>query len=61
MLFPFTGTISKVDFKLGPPQMLPEDNKAVQDMKDNTNRKQGADSIGRNRLRARSMQSGRNV
>ena len=36
--FPFTGTISKVDFKLGPAQMLPEDNKAAQDMKDNMNR-----------------------
>ena len=23
--FPFTGTISKVDFKLGPSQMLPDD------------------------------------
>ena len=28
--FPFTGTISKVDFKLGPSQLLPEDNKAAQ-------------------------------
>ena len=27
--FPFTGTISKVDFKLGPSQLLPEDNKAA--------------------------------
>ena len=33
--FPFTGTISKVDFKLGPSQMLPEDRKAAKDMKDN--------------------------
>ena len=33
--FPFTGTISKVDFKLGPSQMLPEDSKAAQDMKNN--------------------------
>jgi len=33
--FPFTGTISKVDFKLGPPQILPEDSKAMQDMKNN--------------------------
>ena len=29
--FPFTGTISKVDIKLGPPQMLPEDSKAAQE------------------------------
>ncbi len=36
--FRFTGTISKVDFKLGPSQMLPEDHKAVQDMKDNVNK-----------------------
>ena len=36
--FPFTGTISKVDFKLGPSQMLPEDNKAAQEMKDNMNK-----------------------
>ena len=36
--FPFTGTISKVDFKLGPPQMLPEDSKAAQDMKNNLNK-----------------------
>ena len=36
--FPFTGTISKVDFKLGPPQMLPEDNKAAQEMKDNADK-----------------------
>ena len=36
--FPFTGTISKVDFKLGPSQMLPEDSKAAQDMKNNVNK-----------------------
>jgi hypothetical protein len=36
--FPFTGTISKVDFKLGPSQMLPEDNKAAQEMKDNADK-----------------------
>jgi hypothetical protein len=36
--FPFTGTISKVDFKLGPPQMLPEDHKAAQEMKDNADK-----------------------
>jgi hypothetical protein len=36
--FPFTGTISKVHFKLGPSQMLPEDAKAAQEMKDNVNR-----------------------
>ena len=36
--FPFTGTISKVDFKLGPPQMLPEDNKAAQEMKNNADK-----------------------
>ena len=36
--FPFTGTISKVGFKLGPSQMLPEDAKAAQEMKDNVNR-----------------------
>ena len=36
--FPFTGTISKVNFKLGPPQMLPEDIKAAQDMKNNMNK-----------------------
>ena len=33
--FSFTGTISKVDFKLGPPQILPEDSKAIQNMKNN--------------------------
>ena len=36
--FPFTGTISKVNFKLGPPQILPEDNKAAQEMKDNADK-----------------------
>ena len=36
--FPFTGTISKVDFKLGPPQMLPEDSKAAQEMKNNADK-----------------------
>jgi hypothetical protein len=36
--FSFTGTISKVDFKLGPSQMLPEDNKAAQEMKDNADK-----------------------
>jgi hypothetical protein len=36
--FPFTGTISKVHFKLGPSLMLPEDAKAAQEMKDNVNR-----------------------
>ena len=36
--FPFTGTISKVDFKLGPPQMLPEDRKAAQEMKNNADK-----------------------
>ena len=36
--FPFTGTISKVDFKLGPSQLLPEDNKAAQDMKNNADK-----------------------
>jgi len=36
--FPFTGTISKVNFKLGPPQMLPEDNKAAQEMKNNADK-----------------------
>ena len=36
--FPFTGTISKVGFKLGPPQMLPEDSKAAQDMKNNADK-----------------------
>ena len=33
--FPFTGTISKVDFKLGPSQMLSEDSKAAEEMKNN--------------------------
>ena len=36
--FRFTGTINKVDFKLGPSQMLPEDHKAAQEMKDNANK-----------------------
>ena len=36
--FPFTGTISKLAFKLGPPQMRPEDLKAAQDMKNNANK-----------------------
>jgi arylsulfatase A-like enzyme len=35
--FPFTGTIEKVGFKLGPSQMLPEDHTAAQDMKNRTN------------------------
>ena len=35
--FPFTGTISKVDFKLGPSQLLPEDNKAA-NMKNNADK-----------------------
>ena len=38
MPFPFTGTINKVDFKLGPSKMLPKDNKAAQEMKDNMNK-----------------------
>ena len=33
--FPFTGTIIKVDFKLGPPQLLPEDRKAAHEMRNN--------------------------
>ena len=36
--FPFTGTVEKVGFKLGPSQMLPEDHKAAQEMKDNANK-----------------------
>jgi arylsulfatase A-like enzyme len=36
--FPFTGTIDKVGFNLGPSQLLPEDHQAVQEMKDNTNK-----------------------
>ena len=36
--FPFTGTISRVEFKLGPSQMRPEDIKAAQDMKDNADK-----------------------
>ena len=36
--FPFSGTISKLDFKLVPSQMLPDDNKAAQCMKDSMNR-----------------------
>jgi arylsulfatase A-like enzyme len=35
--FPFTGTIENVKFKLGQSQLLAEDHKAVQDMKDRTN------------------------
>jgi len=35
--FPFIGTIEKVGFTLGPSQLLPEDHKAVQGMKENTN------------------------
>ena len=36
--FPFTGTIKKVDFKLGPSQMLPEDRQRAQEMKNNMNK-----------------------
>ena len=36
--FPFTGTISKVNFRLEPPQMLPEDNKAALEMKNNADK-----------------------
>jgi len=36
--FSFTGTIEKVGFNLGPSQLLPEDHKAAQDMKDNANK-----------------------
>jgi hypothetical protein len=36
--FPFTGTINTVGFKLGPSELMPEDHKAAQDMKDNANR-----------------------
>jgi arylsulfatase A-like enzyme len=36
--FPFTGTIKTVGFKLGPSELMPEDHKAAQDMKDNVNR-----------------------
>ena len=36
--FRFTGTLSKVSIKLGPSQMLPEDHKAAQEMKDNLNK-----------------------
>jgi hypothetical protein len=36
--FPFTGTINKVDFTLGPSQLMPEDSKAAQDMKDDANK-----------------------
>jgi arylsulfatase len=36
--FPFTGTINTVGFKLGPSELMPEDHKATQDMKDNANR-----------------------
>ena len=36
--FRFTGTINKVGFRLGPSELLPEDHKAAQDMKDNVNK-----------------------
>jgi arylsulfatase A-like enzyme len=36
--FRFTGTLSKVSFKLGPSELLPEDHKASQGMKDNANK-----------------------
>ncbi|HET7911850.1 MAG TPA: hypothetical protein VFL49_07455, partial [Pseudolabrys sp.] len=36
--FPFTGTINKVGFKLGPSELLPPDQKAAQDMKDNADK-----------------------
>jgi arylsulfatase len=36
--FPFTGTIHTVGFKLGPSELMPEDHKAAQDMKDNANK-----------------------
>jgi len=36
--FRFTGTLSKVSFKLGPSELQPEDHKASQDMKDNVNK-----------------------
>ena len=36
--FRFTGTLKKVSFKLGPSELLPEDHKAAQDMKDNVNK-----------------------
>jgi arylsulfatase A-like enzyme len=36
--FRFDGTLNKVSIKLGPSQMLPEDHKAAQEMKDNTNK-----------------------
>ena len=43
--FPFTGTISKVDFKLGPSQLLPEDNKAAHE-KQRGQVREGSDLIG---------------
>lgn len=36
--FPFTGTVSKVNFKLGPPQLMPEDIKAAHEIKRNANK-----------------------
>ena len=35
--FPFTGTTHKVEFGLGRSQLLPEDIKATQDMKNSAN------------------------
>ena len=36
--FAFTGTVSKLSFKLGPPQLMPEDIKAAHEMKHNANK-----------------------